>query len=151
MTRPSFEEIYLQVAVRLSERSTCRRLHVGCVITSTDFRYVYGTGYNGNASGLANDCDSDVPGSCGCLHGECNAIINCQAPRTAPKVVFCTNLPCKNCAKMLINLGGVERILYKDDYRIRDSVEIFKAAGIKLYSIGEFLSDIAQSAAPFNL
>jgi deoxycytidylate deaminase len=51
----------------MSERSTCARLNVGCVITSVDFRYVYSVGYNGNASGLHNGCESTEPGNCGCF------------------------------------------------------------------------------------
>lgn len=130
--RPTFPALYMRLAVGLSERSTCRRLSVGCVITSTDWRYVYGVGYNGNAAGLPNDCDSDVPGFCGCTHSETNAIVNCCAPRSADKVVFVTNLPCPACAKLLINLGGVKKVYYLNDYRIRDSVNLFARVGIEL-------------------
>ena len=57
--RPTFEEIYLSLAFSLAERSTCKRLRVGTVITSTDYRKVLAVGYNGNASGLPNRCDRD--------------------------------------------------------------------------------------------
>src|SRR5690349_21058948 len=76
--RPSFLEIFMNLAVDLSRRSTCRRLRVGTVISSVDFRSVYALGYNANATGLPNQCDSDEPGHCGCLHSEANAIINCD-------------------------------------------------------------------------
>jgi dCMP deaminase len=135
--RPSFEEIYMKMAVEVSRRSTCRRTNsagekmaVGCVITTPDFRKVVALGYNGNAAGLDNTCDSDVPGQCGCLHAECNAVVNCDVPRQTEKIVFCTHLPCVNCAKMLINLGGVKRVIYKHDYRIRTSVTLFERVGI---------------------
>lgn len=36
--------------------------------------------------------------------------------------MFVTNLPCVNCSKLLINLGGVERVYYRKDYRIRDGL-----------------------------
>lgn len=129
--RPSFETIYMKLAWAMSERSTCRRLSVGCAITSWDFRRVIAVGYNGNASKLQNDCDSDTPGACGCLHAEENACINCTASRDEPKVVFCTHLPCKMCAKRLVNLGGVVRVFYGRDYRLRDGLEILRAAGIE--------------------
>ena len=80
MDRPRFEEIYMKMAKLMAERSTCVRLHVGTVITSTDFRKVLSVGYNGNASGLHNGCDSTEPGKCGCLHSEENAVINCDVP-----------------------------------------------------------------------
>lgn len=44
MERPSFEEIYMQLAESFSKRSTCKRLQVGTVITSLDFRKVLSIG-----------------------------------------------------------------------------------------------------------
>src|SRR3712207_6912089 len=88
--RPTFESIYMKLAHVLARRSTCRRLQVGTVITSTDYRKVLAVGYNGNASGLHNDCDREEPGNCGCLHSEENAVINCDAPRHTEKIVFVT-------------------------------------------------------------
>jgi dCMP deaminase len=128
--RPSFEMIYMSLAQNLAKRSTCIRLQVGTVITSTDYRKVLAVGYNGNASGLPNRCDREEPGNCGCLHSEENAVINCDAPRGVEKIVFVTHLPCIACAKRLINLGNVRKIFYANDYRIRDSVEVLKSVGI---------------------
>jgi len=134
-TRPSFEEIYMRLAITLAERSTCARLKVGTVITSTDFRKVLAVGYNGNASGLHNGCDRDEVGNCGCLHSEENAVINCDSPRSTEKVVFVTHLPCAMCAKRLINLGNVRRVLYAHDYRRRDSVDLFAQVGVAVDQI----------------
>jgi dCMP deaminase len=128
--RPSFEEIYMRLAGTLAERSTCKRLQVGTVITSTDYRKVLAVGYNGNASGLHNGCDRDEVGNCGCLHSEENAVINCDSPRSTEKVVFVTHLPCAMCAKRLINLGNVKRVFYANDYRTRDSVDLFNKVGV---------------------
>jgi dCMP deaminase len=130
-TRPSFESIYMSLAFALAKRSTCRRLQVGTVITSTDFRKVLAVGYNGNAAGLANTCDRDEQGNCGCLHSEENAVINCDAPRYVDKLVFVTHLPCVMCAKRLINLGNVRKVFYAHDYRVRDALEIFEQVGIE--------------------
>jgi dCMP deaminase len=131
-SRPAFPEIYMRLAKELSRRSTCKRLQVGTVITSVDYRKVYAVGYNGNASGLPNTCDRDEPGNCGCLHSEDNAVINCDAPRDAGKIVYVTHLPCVTCAKRLVNLGGVEKIYYGEDYRIRDSLELLKRCNIEV-------------------
>lgn len=133
--RLSFPQIYLQLAKILAERSTCSRLQVGTVITSTDFRKVLAVGYNGNATGLPNCCDREEPGNCGCLHSEENAVINCDAPRQTEKYVFVTHLPCVQCAKRLINLGNVKKIYYANDYRIRDSVQVLNSVGIELQQI----------------
>ena len=137
--RPSFDEVYMQFAEAIAKRSTCRRLAVGTVITTTDYRKVLAVGYNGNASGLANSCDRDEPGNCGCLHSEENAVINCDAPRATPKFVFVTHLPCAMCAKRLINLGNVERVVYREEYRNRQAVELLESVGIAVerYSGGD--------------
>lgn len=130
--RPRFEEIYLKLAASLAERSTCIRLNVGTVITSTDFRKVLAVGYNGNASGLPNRCDRHEVGNCGCLHSEENAVINCDSPRHIEKFVFVTHLPCVGCAKRLINLGNVTKVFYGHDYRNRDSIDLFDTVGIEV-------------------
>lgn len=134
--RPTFESIYMRLAQTLAERSTCVRLQVGTVITSTDFRKVLAVGYNGNATGLPNRCDRDEPGNCGCLHSEENAVINCDAPRQVEKFVFVTHLPCVACAKRLINLGNVKKVYYAEDYRLRDSVALLESVGITVEKLG---------------
>ena len=139
-TRPSFQKIYLDLAHTLAERSTCKRLRVGTVITSTDFRKVLAVGYNGNATGLHNGCDRDEPGNCGCLHSEENAVINCDAPRLIEKIVFVTHLPCVQCAKRLINLGNVKVIYYGQDYRLKDSLDLLASVGIKAHHFKEVIN-----------
>lgn len=130
-SRPSFGEVFMRFAFDLAERSTCSRLKVGCVIASVDHRRVYAIGYNGNASGLANGCDSDIPGQCGDLHAEENAAISCSVDRSTPKLVYSTHLPCVMCAKRLINLGGVQRVIYAEEYRSTDSLKLFERVGIQ--------------------
>ncbi len=130
--RPSFQEIYLKLAASLASRSTCKRMRVGTVITSTDFRKVLAVGYNGNASGLPNQCDRDEQGNCGCLHSEENAVINCDTPRDVGKFAFVTHLPCAMCAKRLINLGNVRKVFYGIDYRSVTSLGLFQAVGIEV-------------------
>lgn len=131
-TRPGFSEIYLSLAFALAERSSCKRLKVGTVITSVDYRKVLAVGYNGNASGLPNCCDRDEPGLCGCLHSEENAVINCDSPRHIEKYAFVTHLPCVMCAKRLINLGNVQRVYYCREYRSQESLAIFNSVGIDM-------------------
>lgn len=133
--RPSFEQIYMELAHALAERSTCTRLHVGTVITSTDYRKVLAVGYNGNATGLPNRCDRHEPGNCGCLHSEENAVINCDSPRAMEKHVFVTHLPCVACSKRLINLGGVKKIFYCTEYRSKESLTVLASVGIEVIQL----------------
>lgn len=136
MSRPSFHNILMNMALLVAQRSTCLRLQVGTVITTTDFRKVVSVGFNGNATGLPNTCDRTgeaAVGNCGCLHSEENAIINCDSSREVEKIVFVTMLPCVMCAKRLINLGGVQRVYFLNDYRIRDSIALLTTRGIEVY------------------
>ena len=135
--RPSFEDVYMDFARSIARRSTCRRLQVGTVITTDDFRKVLAVGYNGNASGLPNTCDREEAGNCGCLHSEENAVINCDAPRQTRKIVFVTHLPCSACAKRLINLGNVILIIYEKEYRNAASLDILRQVGIEVRRYGE--------------
>jgi dCMP deaminase len=128
--RPTFSHIYMDLAHSFAKRSTCKRLSVGAVITSTDYRKVLSVGYNGNATKLPNCCDRETPGNCGCLHAEENAVINCDSPRYVEKMVFVTHLPCPMCAKRLINLGGVLTVGYATDYRDKTAIKLFRLAGI---------------------
>ena len=134
-TRPSFQQIYLDLALTLAERSTCSRLNVGTVITSTDYRKVLAVGYNGNAAGLPNCCDRPDAGNCGCLHSEENAVINCDSSRAIEKHVFVTHLPCTACAKRLINLGGVRKVFYRTEYRSLESIDLLKSVGIEVIQL----------------
>lgn len=136
--RPSFPDIYMSLAEKMAQRSTCQRtnaegklMQVGCIITDPKYRNVIAVGYNGNAAGLTNGCDAPTAvGGCGCIHAEANAAV--KAVPDIPKVVFCTHLPCVNCAKLLINLGGVSAVYYLNDYRNRTSLKLFKEVGIEI-------------------
>lgn len=149
--RPSFPEIYMSLARSLSARSTCSVSRVGTVITSVDFRKVLAVGYSGNATGLPNRCDRDVPApsvecphpDCGCLHSEENAVIHCDAPRTEPKIVFVTQMPCRACAKRIIQLGGLVDLYYlgephaSDEAILRDSttVELITSVSARVHRL----------------
>jgi deoxycytidylate deaminase len=72
--RPPLFEVYMRMAEELAKRSTCARLQVGTVIAGHQLENVVAIGYNGNARGFPNRCDSTEPGKCGCIHSEQNAL-----------------------------------------------------------------------------
>ena len=121
-------EVYMRMAEELAKRSTCSRLQVGTVVTDAKLENVVAVGYNGNAKGLPNRCDSTVPGNCGCIHSEMNALV--KAPGSLrDKVVFLTDSPCVMCAKLMIN-SGVTHVFYRKLYRDPAGVELLAAAGV---------------------
>jgi len=121
-------EVYMRMAEELAKRSTCARLQVGTVVTDARLENVLAIGYNGNARGLPNRCDSTVPGQCGCIHSEVNALI--KAPGAVKdKVVFVSNSPCVMCAKLIIN-SGVTHVFFRRVYRDPSGIELLASAGV---------------------
>src|ERR1700674_586724 len=127
--RIPLEEVYMRMAEELAKRSTCARLQVGSVITTSDLTQVLGIGYNGNARGLPNRCDSSEPGNCGCLHSEQNALIKAGA-QLPGKVMFVSASPCVMCAKMIIN-ANVGRVYYREAYRDPAGLNVLRQAGVE--------------------
>jgi dCMP deaminase len=128
VTRIPLYEVYMRMAEELAKRSTCARLQVGTVITDAALENVLAIGYNGNARGLPNSCDSAVPGNCGCIHSEVNALVKASGA-VKDKVVFITNSPCVACAKLMIN-SGVTHVYFRELYRDPSGVELLESAGV---------------------
>jgi len=121
-------EVYMRMAEELAKRSTCDRLQVGTVITDAQLENVVAIGYNGNARSLPNRCDSTVPGQCGCIHSEVNALV--KAPGgMRDKVIFVTDSPCVMCAKLMIN-SGISHVFYRRAYRDPSGIELLTSAGV---------------------
>src|SRR5215467_3382434 len=128
--RIPLEEVYMRMAEELAKRSTCARLQVGTVITTPDLTQVLGIGYNGNARGLPNRCDTTTPGACGCLHSEQNALIKAGA-QLPGKVMFVSASPCVMCAKMAIN-ANVAKVYYREAYRDPSGLDVLRQGGVEV-------------------
>jgi dCMP deaminase len=127
MARPSWDEYFMEITRLVVSRSTCVRRQVGAVIVKD--KKILATGYNGAPSGLPHclevGCLRDelgIPSGerhelCRGLHAEQNAII--QAAYHGVSIngatLYCTNLPCIICTKMLIN-AGIARVVYGEGY-----------------------------------
>lgn len=69
-----------------------------------------------------------VPGDCGCIHAEANALI--KAPfRQGPLVMYTTLSPCRDCAKLIIN-SAVKTVFYLNAYRDTAGLSLLEKAGI---------------------
>ena len=128
VSRAKLPQLWMNLALAVRELSTCRRSQVGCVITTADFEQVLGVGYNGNAMGLANTCDLDEVGNCGCIHAEVNALIKVGAGRR-DKVIFTTMGPCLACAKLILN-SGCSKLRYYAPYRDSSGLALLDEVGI---------------------
>jgi dCMP deaminase len=70
---------------------------------------------------------------CRGIHAEQNAIIQAAYHGVSIKdaTIFCTNMPCSICAKMIIN-AGIKQIYYHSGYADAMAKEMLMEAGIDL-------------------
>lgn len=131
--RPSKEEMMMRMAEVAATRSTCARARVGCVVARPDLTSIVSMGYNGNARGLKNTCDSTKAGACGCLHAEENALIKAPYDQ-GDLVMFCTTMPCPDCAKRILN-SRVRWVYYRSAYRLTNGLTLLNTGGVETYQI----------------
>jgi len=139
--RPSWETYFMDIAMLVAKRATCIRRSVGAVIVKD--KRILSTGYNGVPTGLEHCIDTGclrekmniASGErhelCRGIHAEQNAIIQAAFHGVSIKgaSLFCTNLPCSICAKMIIN-AGLQTIYYLSGYADPMSKEMLKEARI---------------------
>lgn len=123
-SRPSFDEIYINLARELSQRSHCVKRQVGAVIAK-DTRIV-SLGYNGPPAGTHN-CDEVWPevgcprsekGGCSlALHSEENAILYAakNGITLSGATLYVTLSPCLACARMIYT-SGIKRVVFLESY-----------------------------------
>ena len=124
MSRPDFDDIYMELAVNLAKRSHCIKKHVGAVLTK-DTRII-SSGYNGPPAGTHN-CDVEFPsegcardskGSCSlALHAEQNAILYAVKNNTSVEgsTLYVTLSPCLACARIIYSMG-ISKVVYLFSY-----------------------------------
>jgi dCMP deaminase len=124
MSRPDFDDIYMELAVNLAKRSHCIKKHVGAVLTK-DTRII-SIGYNGPPAGTHN-CDVEFPsegcardskGSCSlALHAEQNAILYAVKNNTSVEesTLYVTLAPCLACARIIFSMG-ISKVVYLFSY-----------------------------------
>ncbi len=141
--RPDIDEYFLKIASVVSERSTCRRHHMGAI--SVRDKHILTTGYNGAPAGakdcLELGCLRDELGIesgtrqeiCRAIHAEQNVIIQAglHGVSLEGSTVYCTHTPCVLCAKMLVN-ARIARFVSFGKYNDDRFIEIFKEACIKV-------------------
>ena len=133
--RPKWDEYFLKLAMLASERSTCPRMHCGCVLVKD--RFVLSTGYNGSLPGLPH-CE-DV----GCLvvdnhcvrtnHAEINALTQAAVHgiNIMGSTAYITNMSCTTCAKALI-AAGIKRVVVFSDFHDTLATQFYTESGVEI-------------------
>ena len=143
--RPTFDEIFMEIAYTWAKRATCLRRNVGAVIAKDKQQLT--AGYNGAPKGVPHCADMGgclreklkIPSGqrheiCRGTHAEQNAIT--QAAKLGIPIegstLYCNTFPCVICTKMILN-AGIQTVVYDSDYDDPLSKEILgQQDGLKL-------------------
>jgi dCMP deaminase len=155
MSRISRGQWAMKLAQLTSQRSTCCRRQVGCVMLN-ESGHVISTGYNGVAAGLPHCNEEDgaidtsfdelanhYPFACdganspsgtnldGCqaIHAEQNALLQCKNVYEI-HTVYVTTSPCMTCTKLLMNTS-CQQIVFVEEYPHAQAKDLWESAGRK--------------------
>ena len=130
-----FDEKYLAMAEVWAGNSYCRRRQVGALLVKD--RMIISDGYNGTPSGFENICeDENGVTKPYVLHAEANAITKVAKSGNSSQdaTLYVTAAPCIECSKLIIQ-AGIKRVVYKDEYRLTDGVDLLRRAGIEVEKV----------------
>jgi len=126
------DHFYLGLAREASTASRAKRRRVGAMIVKD--HNIIAFGFNGTPSGFPNACETPdgkktLPEV---LHAESNAIAKCAKSTQSSEgaTLYCTDGPCFDCAKLIIQ-AGIVRVVYENEYHDLSGLELLTKAGIK--------------------
>ncbi len=124
--KDKFVFAFMDCAERFAQLSTATRAKVGAIIVKDN--RIISIGYNGMPSGWNNVCEHDIHHhelgtttsvtKAEVLHAETNAIAKVAQSSESSRgsELFCTHLPCMECAK-LIHQSGIVTVYYREEYQ----------------------------------
>ncbi len=121
---------YLRMAAIWAENSYCKRRQVGALLVKD--KMIISDGFNGTPAGFENVCEDETNHTKPyVLHAEANAITKVAASSNSSRgaTIYVTSSPCIECAKLIIQ-SGIRRVVYSEDYRLADGIELLRRAGI---------------------
>jgi len=146
MSRISRVEYFFKVVEAISLRSTCDRGRAGAIVVKNN--RVISSGYCGSPPGMPH-CDDEGhvmelkvlvgkdQDSTHCvrtIHAEANALM--QSARYGPPLngseMYCSMVPCKECAKMIVAAGVVAVHAQYDYQNSKPSKNLLKKAKVNL-------------------
>jgi dCMP deaminase len=122
--KKSFDQIFMNLATDLAQRSHCVKAQVGAVLAKET--RIISIGYNGPPAGTHNcdeewpetGCPRDSKNSCSlALHAEENAILYAvkNGATLEGATLYLTLSPCLPCARVIYS-SGIKRVLYLHSY-----------------------------------
>lgn len=130
-----FDHSYMEMAAIWAANSYCKRRKVGALLVKD--RMIISDGYNGTPSGFENVCeDENGVTKPYVLHAEANAITKVARSGNSSlgATLYVTAAPCIECSKLIIQ-AGITRVVYRDEYRLTDGVDLLRRAGIEVVKV----------------
>jgi len=127
-----FDKHYLEMAAIWAKNSYCKRRQVGALLVKN--RMIISDGFNGTPSGFENECEDDSNTTKPyVLHAEANAITKVAKSGNSSEgaTLYITTAPCIECAKLIIQ-AGIVRVVYAEEYRMSEGIELLKRAQIEV-------------------
>ena len=128
---------YMRMALIWSENSYCERRQVGALLVKN--KMIISDGYNGTPSGFENVCEDETGHTKPyVLHAEANAITKVAKSGNSSEgaTMYVTTAPCLECSKLIIQ-AGIRRLVYRDNYRITDGIDLLRRVGIEVVNLSE--------------
>ena len=126
---------YMRMAFIWAENSYCKRRKGGALLVKD--KMIISDGYNGTPSGFENVCEdeNDITKPY-VLHAEANAITKVARSNNSSDgaTLYVTSSPCIECAKLIIQ-AGISRVVFADNYRLSDGIDLLRRANIELVSV----------------
>ena len=131
------DERYMEMASVWAKNSYCKRRQVGALLVKD--RMIISDGYNGTPSGFENVCEDESGVTKPyVLHAEANAISKVAKSGNSSDgaTLYVTASPCMECSKLIIQ-AGIRRVVYRDEYRLTDGIDLLRRAGVEVDKIDE--------------
>ena len=125
---------YLAMAGIWAQNSYCKRRQVGALLVKD--KMIISDGYNGTPSGFENNCEEGDITKPYVLHAEANAITKVARSNNSSEsaTLYVTSSPCLECAKLIIQ-AGIKRVVFSENYRVEDGINLLKRAGIEILHV----------------
>ena len=130
-----FDRSYIEMASVWAKNSYCKRRQVGALLVRD--KMIISDGYNGTPSGFENvRADENGITKPYVLHAEANAITKVAKSGNSSdgSTLYVTASPCIECAKLIIQ-AGIRRVVYRDEYRLTDGIDLLRRAGIEVEKV----------------
>ena len=147
-SQTDLDRTFLDIAKNFSSLSKAIRRKVGCIIVKDG--QIISNGFNGTPSGFDNSCEylkeeespdinynpNNLTTKPEVLHAESNALMKLARSTNSSigSTMYLTCSPCFDCAKLIIQ-SGIIRLVYNEDYRTQEGIDLLRQTDIIIEKI----------------